>query len=126
MRRAAAAALAVLLAALPAAPSRAAADVMVECEDFEAYGSNDLGGVPIAPVLCTGASGYLAVDGLDLLGEWILLSVNIPSPGCYNSTLAYQAAYDDDVGIRVSVIDAPVQGDEIDVDYPLTNGWGFG
>ena len=120
------AALTAIMMVLPAGASWAAADVVVECEDFETYDSYDLGGMPIVSLFCTGASGYLAVNGLDTPGEWILVSASIPVAGCYESLLAYQAAYDDDVHFRVSLIGASLPGGEIAVDYSLTNGWGFG
>ena len=109
-----------------AVPAWGAGDLIVEGEDFEFYGSHDLGGIPIAAVFCPGASGYYAADGLDVPGEWILLSVNVPSEGCYSSILAYQAGYGDDVNLRVRMIDAPSPDDEILVDYWLMEGWGFG
>ena len=109
-----------------AVPAWGAGDLIVEGEDYALYGSHDLGGIPIGTVFCPAASGYYAASGLDVPGEWILLSVNIPSGGCYSSTLVYQTGYGDEVNLRVRMIDAPAPDDEILVDYWLTAGWGFG
>jgi hypothetical protein len=118
--------LSVLLVVTVTVPAWSAERILVEGEDFGLYGSHDLGGMPIAALFCTGASGYYAANGLDVPGEWILLKVDVPDAGCYSSKLAYQAAYDDDVNLRVRMIDAPAPDDEILVDYRLTGGWGFG
>ena len=124
-RRLAFALLIALSAAFSASPAPAA-ETVVECEDFEVHDWHDIGGLPIAALFCAGASGYRAVNGLDVPGEWISLRVEIVSPGCYDSRVAYQTEYDDDVNLSVRMADAPLPDDEILVDYWLTNGLGFG
>jgi hypothetical protein len=59
---------------VPALPGRASADaVQIEAEDYSASG--DIGGCGLAIERhdCSGASGGLAVDGVDCAGEWIRL-----------------------------------------------------
>lgn len=112
-----------LLALAPLASG--ASGATVEGEEFVDHASYDVGGLPIAAVYCPGASGFYAADGLDVPGEWILLQVDIPSPGCYESTLAYQTEYGDTVNLRVRMLNAPLPDDEITADHWLS-GWGFG
>ncbi|MFH1501556.1 MAG: hypothetical protein ABIG03_00780 [Candidatus Eisenbacteria bacterium] len=114
----------VLLAISPAA--LAADDLFIEGEEYETYGSNDLGGVAIGTEFCSGASGFFAAGGLDVPGEWLRLKVTFPAPGCYTSTVAYQSGYGDHVQTRVRIAEAPVPGQELTADYWFTDGWGFG
>ncbi len=111
---------------LPAAGAVAADDLIIEGEEYQAYGYLDLGGVVIHSEYCTGASGFQAAGGLDVPGEWILLKVTFPRDGCYRSVIAYQSAYSDHVQLRVRMVDAPGPGQEVTSDYWLTEGYGFG
>ena len=117
----------VVLALLLAAGAVNGADqIVVEGEDYESYGHNDLGGVAIGAEWCSGASGFLAAGGLDVPGEWIRLKVTFTIDGCYDSGVAYQSAYGDTVELRVRLMDAPDPGGQLLDDYMLTDGWGFG
>lgn len=119
-------AFAVLAALVVAAPAQAAEDLLVEGEEYETYGSLDLGGVLIQSEFCSGASGFLAAGGLDIPGEWIRLKVTFPTDGCYRSTIAYQSAYSDHVELVLRLADAPAPGGELTSTHWLTDGWGFG
>jgi hypothetical protein len=110
----------------PTAFSSAADGVLVEGEDFTAYGAYNIGGYDIQPEYCAGASGTLAADGLDEPGEWIKLAVTLPLEGCYDAVLAYQAEYGDTVHLVVKMLDTPSPGETLLSDFPLDQGYGFG
>lgn len=117
---------AALLILLWTAATSAADDLFIECEEFEAYGANDLGGYPIGIEYCSGASQFQAVFGLDLPGEWIRLKVSFTQAGCYRASMGYQAAYGETVDFRVRMVDAPEPGDETDSPFVFDDGYGFG
>ncbi|MBD3347975.1 MAG: hypothetical protein GF400_02115 [Candidatus Eisenbacteria bacterium] len=121
-----AAVLAGLVLLMSAAPAAGAGGIVVEGEEFEAYGYNDLGGIPIGTEWCSGASGFYAAGGLDLPGEWIRLKVSFPAAACYASDIAYQSSYGDTVRLTVRMGDAPGPGQHIEREHLLTEGWGFG
>ncbi|MBD3368037.1 MAG: hypothetical protein GF405_07685 [Candidatus Eisenbacteria bacterium] len=116
----------VALLGLWVASAAGADDLLVECEEFEPYGANDLGGYEIATEYCSGASQFQAVFGLDLPGEWIKLKVTFTQEGCYRSSMGYQSAYGETVDFRVRMIDAPTPGQEIDSPFVFDDGYGFG
>jgi len=115
----------VLLAGLPGA-SIAAEDLRLEAEEFRAYGSYNIGGEGIRESYCSYASGGLAVDGLDIPGEWFKLKVSFASAGCYSSKIDYQSAYDDTVQLVVRLLDYPAPMEELRANYLLIDGFGFG
>ncbi len=115
----------VLLAGLSGA-SFAADDLRIEAEEFPAYGSHNVGGEDIREAYCSYASGGLAVDGLDIPGEWFKLKVTFSQAGCYSSRIDYQSAFDDTVQLVVRLLDYPGPGEELRADYVLINGFGFG
>jgi hypothetical protein len=117
---------AVAALALCALPAAAANDLLVECEEFEPYGGNDLGGYTLGIEFCSGASQFQAVFGLDLPGEWIKLKVSFTEPGCYRSRMGYQSAYGETVDFRVRMLEAPAPGEEIVAPFVLDDGYGFG
>ncbi len=117
---------ALLAAGLAAQPAAAAGDLLIECEDFEAYGANDLGGYGLAIEYCSGASQFQAVFGLDLPGEWIKLKVTFTQSGCYRAEMAYQALYGKTVDFRVRLLDAPAPGEELESAFAFDDGYGFG
>jgi len=123
--RIAALATAILVFALPVS-ARAAEDLRLEAEEFEGYGSYNIGGSDIRATYCSYASGGLAVDGLDTTDEWIKLKVTFPRGGCFTSRLDYQSAYGDTVELVVRLLDYPSVGEELRSDYTLSGGYGFG
>jgi hypothetical protein len=112
--------------ALTAAGAFGASELRVEAESFEPYGSYDIGGYPIEVAYCSYASGALAVDGLDVPGEWFKLKVTFDNGGCYETRLDYQSDYGDVVDLAVRLLDYPSVGSELRADYILTDGYGFG
>ncbi len=120
------AAVAVLFAVMLTPAAWGADGVRVEGEDYNLYGSNDLGGYPISTEYCGSASQYFAADGIDRPGEWIMLQVMVEEAGCYDVTVAYQSYYQNAVGLRLRVPDYPEQGESLVSDFTLTEGYGFG
>ena len=115
----------VLLTSVPVS-SQAAEQLRREAEEYASYGWYDIGGMEITDAYCSYASQGLAVDGLDLPGEWIKLKVSFTHGGCYSTRIDYQSAYADTVGLAVRLLDYPVPGEEIRADYTLYDGFGFG
>jgi hypothetical protein len=118
--------LATALALLVASASPAAEDLRVEAEEFPAYGSNDLGGIPILIEFCGSASEYYTADGIDVPGEWIKLKVTFTREADYRTELAYQATYGDVVTARATILDYPAPGETLSTDFTLADGYGFG
>ena len=125
-RRLAHLAIVVVLTAVVPLSSDAAETLRREAEEYPAYGFYDIGGIDIRESYCSYASQGLAVDGLDVPGEWFKLKVTFASAGCYSSRIDYQSAYADTVGLAVRLLDYPTPGDEIRADYVLVGGYGFG
>ncbi len=100
------------LLALATVPAAGALSVLVEAESYtDGY---DMGGASIMSIACTSASGGLAVDGLDIPGEWIEVKATVPDEACYELALGYQAPYAEPVSTRVTVYDdghSTVEGD---------------
>jgi hypothetical protein len=118
--------LVVTFVSLGAGAAGAAEDLKVEAEEYEAYGVQDLGGLPIAIEFCASASGYFTVDWIDVPGEWIKLKVTIVHEGDYGTTLAYQAPYGELVVVRTTIMDYPEPGQSVSTEYQLDGGYGFG
>jgi hypothetical protein len=59
--------------------------IILEAEDYVAY--FNAGGEPIYTVFCSGASGGLAVEGYDTVGDFIELRVILDMAGSYDDTL---------------------------------------
>ena len=123
-RLAAAAAAAIILAT--AGHVMAASELRIEAESFEPYGSYNIGGYEIESAFCSYASQQLAVDGLDMPGEWFKLKVTFDHAGCYSTRLDYQSGYGDTVQLAVRLLDYPNVGEELRADYTLVDGYGFG
>ena len=115
----------VLLVGVPVV-GQAAESLRREAEDYPSYGWYDIGGTEITDAYCSYASQGLAVDGLDVPGEWFKLKVAFTYGGCYSTRIDYQSAYGDTVGLAVRLLDYPVPGEELRADYTLYDGFGFG
>jgi len=63
------------------AASAALADIRLEAEDMTA--SHNIGGFAIEVTGCGAASGFLAVDGLDVDGEWLRLRFTLNAAFCF-------------------------------------------
>jgi len=75
----------------------------IECEAF--LNSHNIGGSPIAKGYCSGASGGMAVTGVDVSGEWIEFAFEAPVDGEYTITLSSNS-----LGGQTTVIKASVLG----------------
>ena len=97
------AALAVTLGILviSAAPAPAGPVIQVEGEDYIGY--NDLGGMLIQSVPCAGTSGYTVADGIDVPGEWITLSLDVQTAGCYSVVGAFQSRSGYSIGMLLTL-----------------------
>ncbi len=123
LRRAVAAPLAFGLLVLATVPAAGALSVLVEAESFtDGY---DMGGASIMAIACTSASGGLAVDGLDISGEWIEVKATIPDEACYELVMSYQAPYNEPIETRVTVFDDAHLTVEAEVDVSF-KGEGLG
>ena len=75
---------------LASAMALAGPSVQAECEAF--VDNHNIDGLRIQTVFCSGASGYYAAFGIDVIGEWIEVIVDAPVTGYYQPTVAYQTA----------------------------------
>ena len=73
-----------LLAALLLLLSVACAEATyftVQCEDYS--NSHDIGGTPVSTIFCSAAFKLMAVEGVDLVGEWIEVPFDAPVEAQY-------------------------------------------
>ncbi len=98
-------------------------DVRVECESYTDFYNE--GGAEIASVVCSSASDGLAVDGLDIIGEWIEVKATLPTESCYDLTLSYQAPYGETIGMLLTVFDDAHQSVDAESEFSLI-GMGLG
>ena len=125
-RKARAAALVVgasLTLALAATAASAGPAAQAECETFVDY--YNIYGLRIQNVLCSGASGYHAVLGIDVIGEWIEVIIESPVTGYYRPIVAYQVEYEEMAGVKMTVIDEDVVGVNRVSYFKLEEGWGL-
>ena len=115
---------ALLTLAIAAASALGGTTIQAECEAYVDY--NNIGGLRIHKVFCSGASEFYAADGVDVIGEWIEVSIFAPATGYYEPTVGYQVEYEETAGIRMTVINE--EGGDVNLvsDFTLTEGWGFG
>jgi hypothetical protein len=81
------------------------------------------GSEPIRKAPCLSASGGRAVAGMDRVGEWIQIPLEVPEAGTYSITIDYQAPEDSTIVVR---LDAEVCGSSQDADFTLDQGGGTG
>ncbi len=60
-------------------------EARLEAEDFVA--KDEHGAIPIQIKVCSGASQGLAVDGLDVAGEWIAWEISLVERYCFRDSL---------------------------------------
>ena len=97
--------------------------VTVEAETFTAY--ENIGGAPIDVVGCSHASGGWAVDGFDIVEEWIRLLVTFPEDGLYTNRLRSAGPAGQTSTVRLTLVTASKDGD-IQVSEIETYGYGIG
>ena len=99
-----------------------AQDILLEAEDFTA--SYNEGGNPILRVSCSGASGGLALEGLDYPGDWIELSLTIWN-GSFTDTIRSAGLLDSASVLRSTIFGADPFGNDLTSVFP-TYGLGIG
>ncbi len=95
----------------------------LEAEDFVA--SHDEGGVSIYVTSCSGASGGLAVEGFDFVGDWIELSLNLSQPGSFVDTLRSAGLLEAENDVRITYVGAGPEGSDLTSSFH-TVGFGIG
>ena len=68
-----------LTGSLPSRGETRKAQFSLEAESAESL--HDLGGAPIEPVTCRGASGGMSLQGFDAAGEWVEFALELPFTG---------------------------------------------
>ncbi len=95
----------------------------VELERYFSSFDNEASQVPIQSARCTNASNDSAASGLDVAGEWILVSVDVTESGTYRPYLTYAA----NVGSVISLkIEMDGCGTATTANFLLTEGTGLG
>jgi hypothetical protein len=74
-----------LVAPSPASKAATLTAIQFEAEDFVT--SWNAGGDPIRVVSCSGARGYLAVDGVDFAGDYVEWDVHLPAEYTFRDSL---------------------------------------
>ena len=97
--------------------------VTVEAEAFTA--SEDIGGSVIHVVGCSYASGGWAVDGFDIVEEWIRVLVTFPEDGLYTNRLRSAGPAGQTSTVRLALVTASKEKD-IQVSEVETYGYGIG
>lgn len=72
-----------LLTALLLGITAVAASQTIRIEAEEVYSASDLGGLGVVVRACSAASEGMAVDGLDRVGEWIKIHVELETGICF-------------------------------------------
>ena len=105
------------LAFFPTDACRADQWVYVEFEGESYFAENNTGGVDIMLKPCGGASGGLIVEGIDQVGEWIELLVDLPENTYYEPSIRFQgyAGYTTDV--RMTLLGAGPGGEDLSSDF---------
>lgn len=84
--------------------------ITVEMEDFVT--SHDEGGVSIRTLGCSGASGGAAVEGFDVVGDYITFQVTFEVPGRYSAVLRQAALLDAHNQVKMTLEGAGVDGSD--------------
>jgi hypothetical protein len=87
-----------------------AQDILVEAESFT--GSYNAGGASILWVSCSGASGGMAVEGLDYPGDWIEVALNIWN-GSFADSMRSAGLLDSASTLRSTVFSAGPGGGDL-------------
>ena len=115
---------AILALGLAGAPGPLRAETLtIEAEAYS--GSSDVGGDPIHVTSCTGASGGLAVDGLDTAGEALAWQFELDREFSFIDSLRTAG---DSGSVRVFAVGFTPEwiGDPLPVDTETTEGSGIG
>jgi hypothetical protein len=97
--------------------------LVIEAESFVA--SHNAGGDPIVVVSCSAASGGYAVEGVDSIGDWIELVLNVPVIYGYADSLRSAGYYAYESDIKTTIFGADPDGGNVISTYH-TVGAGIG
>lgn len=97
--------------------------LVLEAENY--IDSHDEGGVSIYVTSCTAASGGLAVEGFDAVGDWIDLSVDLAEAGSFVDTLRSAGLLEAESDVRATYLSAGPNGSDLTSNYH-TLGFGIG
>jgi hypothetical protein len=94
-----------------------------ELEHYLSSFDDDASQVPINSSGCTSASNDSTVSGLDIAGEWIMVSVNVPQDGSYRPHLGYASNPGAVISLRLEMDGC---GSSTTANFLLTQGSGMG
>jgi hypothetical protein len=103
------------------APAAYGQSIIVEAETFVAW--HNEGGIAFDITPCGSASGGYALEGLDYVGDWIEIVVDIPEIGAYGDSLRSAGLTGEQSQLLATVFGAGPGGGDLDSDYQTT---GFG
>jgi hypothetical protein len=95
----------------------------VELEHYSSSYDDPASQAPIKAEFCSNASNDSSAVGLDVPGEWIMVSVDIPESGSYIAHLDYAANAGDVITARLEMDDC---GTATETDFLLDAGTGTG
>lgn len=95
----------------------------VELEEYSSSFDGDGSQETIQSVGCSSASNGAAVYGLDVPGEWIEVTVDVPEDGTYRPHLQYASRVGANISLRMAMNGC---GSSTTVDFLLTKGTGLG
>jgi hypothetical protein len=78
---------------------------------------NEIGGAAIEAVVCRGASGGTVATGIDVVGEWIELDIDLPEDDRYEPSLRFQGNRDASVSARLTLLAAGPDGEDLVADF---------
>ena len=104
------------------APTVDGQSVIVEAETFVAW--HNEGGIAFDITACGSASGGYALEGLDYIGDWVEIVVDIPEMGAYADSLRSAGLTGVQSQLLATVFSAGPEGGNLTSDYHTT-GYGI-
>ena len=95
----------------------------VEIEHYFSSHDDDASQFAISSSPCPNASNNSTVSGLDISGEWIMVSVDVPEDGTYRPHLDYASEPGDMIAVKIEMDEC---GTSTAANFLLTEGTGIG
>ncbi len=95
----------------------------VEIEHYFSSHDDDASEFAISSLPCQNASNDSTVSGLDISGEWIMVSVSVPEDGSYRPHLGYASNAGALISLRLEMEEC---GTSTTANFLLTQGTGMG
>jgi len=95
----------------------------VEVEHFSSSFDDEASQYAVTRILCVTASNDTTVIGMDVPGEWITVSVDVPEDGVYTPYLYYASQQGAVISVRLEMTGC---GESTTSDFLLTDGTGLG